>query len=88
MPTAAEADKALAELKSGADFAVLARLNSTDPTAGEGGLMGVIDPSTLRPELRDALRGDRQAAVWADINNDGQLDPFVGAEKGASARGQ
>ena len=57
VPTAAEADKTLAQLKSGADFAVLARLKSTDPTAGEGGLMGVVDPSTLRPELRDALRG-------------------------------
>lgn len=55
--SAADADSIHEQLKNGADFAVLARLKSTDATAAEGGLMGNIDPATLRPELRDALRG-------------------------------
>ena len=46
----------LIRLKNGEDFAKLARENSTDPTAGQGGEIGQIDPSALRSELRDALR--------------------------------
>jgi len=53
----AEAEKVEEQLKGGADFAVLARLKSKDPTATEGGLMDTTDPSALRPELRDALKG-------------------------------
>lgn len=45
------------QLESGADFAVLAKANSTDATANDGGRMGELDPMTLRSELRDALRG-------------------------------
>jgi parvulin-like peptidyl-prolyl isomerase len=36
---------------------VIAKTLSIDPTADDGGLIGPIDPATLRPELRDALRG-------------------------------
>jgi tetratricopeptide (TPR) repeat protein len=55
--SASEAERILQQLKAGADFAVLARLKSMDPTAAEGGLMDTVDPTTLRPELRDGLKG-------------------------------
>ena len=45
------------QVNKGADFATLARAKSTDSTAGDGGSMGKVDPTTLRAELRDALRG-------------------------------
>ena len=52
-----EAAQVAAQLKSGADFASLARSKSTDPTANDAGYMGMLDPAKLRPELRDALQG-------------------------------
>ena len=45
------------ELEKGADFAVLARQKSVDATSLDGGLLGKVDPSTLREELRTAVRG-------------------------------
>jgi len=51
-----QADKILERLRHGEDFAALAKEKSTDATADDGGYMGRIDPATLRPELRDALR--------------------------------
>jgi tetratricopeptide (TPR) repeat protein len=53
----AKADRLLQRLKAGEDFATLARELSIDPTASDGGYMGRVDPSTLRSELRDALKG-------------------------------
>ncbi len=55
--SSAEAERILKQLQAGADFAVLAREKSTDATAVDGGFLGKVDPATLRPELRDALRG-------------------------------
>jgi hypothetical protein len=52
-----EAAQVTSQLKSGADFAALARSKSTDPTANDDGYMGMLDPAKLRPELRDALQG-------------------------------
>ncbi len=54
-----EAERMLTRLKNGFDFAVLARENSTDATAADGGFLGSVDTASLRPELRDALRGLR-----------------------------
>jgi tetratricopeptide (TPR) repeat protein len=54
-----EAARILAQLKSGADFAGVAREKSTDATSVDGGFLGQVDPATLRPELREALRGLR-----------------------------
>jgi tetratricopeptide (TPR) repeat protein len=51
------ADRVLQRLKNGEDFATLARELSIDPTSSDGGYMGRVDPSTLRSELRDALKG-------------------------------
>ncbi len=57
VPTEAEAQRILAQLNSGADFAVMARLHSRDATAPDGGYMGELRISSLRPELADALKG-------------------------------
>jgi tetratricopeptide (TPR) repeat protein len=50
-----EAEDVLNQLARGGDFAALAREKSIDPTAAEGGFLGRLEPSALRPELRDAL---------------------------------
>lgn len=55
--TAAKAADALRQLKGGADFSVLAKEKSIDPTSNDRGSMGELDPNQLRPELRDALKG-------------------------------
>ena len=62
-----DAEAALAKLQHGADFAALAKNVSSDGTAADGGYMGEVDPSSLRPEIRDALRG----------LSPGQLTPIV-----------
>jgi tetratricopeptide (TPR) repeat protein len=53
--SAGEAETIQQQLKTGADFAVLAREKSVDATAVDGGLMGNVDSGTLRAELRAAL---------------------------------
>lgn len=47
----------LQRLENGEDFAQLAKTLSIDPTASEGGYMGLMDPATLRTELREAIKG-------------------------------
>ena len=54
--SAEDAQAILDRLKAGADFAVLAREQSVDPTSAGGGFLGKIDPASLRDELRDGLR--------------------------------
>jgi peptidyl-prolyl cis-trans isomerase C len=53
----AEAEQLLQKLQTGADFVALARQNSIDPSAPDGGSVGRVDPQTMRTELRDALNG-------------------------------
>ena len=55
--TEAQAQRVANELARGADFEELARERSLDPTSNNGGNLGAVDVSTLRPELRDAVRG-------------------------------
>ncbi|MGB6430502.1 MAG: peptidylprolyl isomerase, partial [Candidatus Acidiferrales bacterium] len=55
--TPEEAQAILERLKNGEDFGALAKENSIDPTASSGGFMGFLAPDSLRPELRDALKG-------------------------------
>jgi len=57
LSSAQDAQATLDRLKAGDDFGVLAREKSVDATSGDGGFLGKIDPASLRPELRDALRG-------------------------------
>ena len=47
----------LAELDDGADFAELARTNSTGPSGPNGGALGWFDPAQMVPEFADALTG-------------------------------
>src|SRR5215471_17966095 len=55
--SADEAARIRAELEKGADFAVLAREKSVDATSVDGGMLGKVDPSGLREEIRTAVRG-------------------------------
>ena len=52
-----QAQRLMDRVRSGEDFATLARAESVDPSAGDGGLLGRIAISTLRPDLQTALRG-------------------------------
>ncbi len=52
-----QATDLLHRLEKGEDFAVLAHKYSTDPTANDGGYLGIVDPEGLRLELRDAVKG-------------------------------
>ena len=52
-----QAERLMERVRTGADFAALARAESIDPSAVDGGLLGRIAISTLRPDLQTALRG-------------------------------
>jgi peptidyl-prolyl cis-trans isomerase C len=52
--TEAEANKIIAELKKGADFATLAKAHSTDPGAAQGGDLGFFKKGDMLPEFADA----------------------------------
>ena len=65
--SSAEAEGLLQQIKSGADFATLARQKSTDASAAGGGYMGRLDPATLRAEFRDALKGTAPGQVTGVI---------------------
>src|SRR5215472_11901 len=52
-----EAQQILEDLKTGKEFGAIAKSKSIDPSAGDFGYLGKVDPATLRPELREALRG-------------------------------
>src|SRR6266700_8293038 len=54
--SASEAQNILEKLKQGEDFAALAKAFSTDATSADGGYMGQFDPSSLRSEIRGALK--------------------------------
>ena len=54
MPTMKDAQSILKQLKNGTEFSVLAKENSIDASAVDGGYVGKIDPNTLRLELRKA----------------------------------
>ncbi|MGD9842409.1 MAG: peptidylprolyl isomerase [Steroidobacteraceae bacterium] len=54
--TQEEADKLIAAIKGGADFAALAKKNSTDPgSAKEGGDLGWFSPASMVPEFGAAV---------------------------------
>ena len=55
--SAEQAQEILERLRKGEDFATLAKQKSVDATADNGGYMGKVDPATLRPELREVLKG-------------------------------
>src|SRR5262245_6639351 len=54
--SAERAESLLSEIRGGGSFEAIARAQSSDSSAGQGGLIGPVALSELRPELRDALR--------------------------------
>jgi peptidyl-prolyl cis-trans isomerase C len=50
----AEAEKVIAELNAGADFATLAKKYSTDPAGAQGGDLGFFKKDEMLPEFSDA----------------------------------
>jgi peptidyl-prolyl cis-trans isomerase C len=54
LPTKEAADKVIAELKAGADFAELAKKNSTDSAAAQGGDLGYFKQGDMVPEFSAA----------------------------------
>ena len=54
--SADRASRVIERLKQGADFAALARTESLDPSAAQGGLIGPLALSELRDDLQRALR--------------------------------
>jgi tetratricopeptide (TPR) repeat protein len=57
VPSESQAEQILKQLRAGADFAELAKAQSSDPSSKDGGHMGVVRLSDLRTELRQALQG-------------------------------
>jgi hypothetical protein len=55
--TAVDAERLLTRVRQGEDFAAVAAAESIDPSNRNGGLLGRVSITTLRPELRNALRG-------------------------------
>ncbi len=54
VPTEAEAEKVIKELQGGADFAALAKKDSTDPAGANGGDLGWFKKGDMLPEFSDA----------------------------------
>ena len=67
VPTQAKAEAIRKKLESGWDFSVQAKENSTDPSAEDGGYLGQLRPSELRPEFRDALKDLRPGQLSAIV---------------------
>ena len=66
--SAAEAQRLAEQVRAGADFAALAHDRSVDGTGADGGLLGKVDPATLRQELRDALKGLQPGQISAVVH--------------------
>jgi tetratricopeptide (TPR) repeat protein len=65
--SSSEAQQVLKRLGNGSDFNDIARTESIDPSAGDNGMLGFLDPSKLRPELRAALEGLKPGQVSAIV---------------------
>ncbi|HTF24103.1 MAG TPA: peptidylprolyl isomerase, partial [Candidatus Limnocylindria bacterium] len=62
-----KAQQILDRLNKGEDFAGIAKSESIDPSGPQGGYIGLVEPSTLRPELREALKGIRPGQATSAI---------------------
>lgn len=56
-PTQEKAAEVLQRLRAGWNFEVVAKEDSTDASAANGGYLGKLNPADLQPEFRDALKG-------------------------------
>ena len=62
-----KAQQILDRLHKGEDFAGIAKSESIDPSGPQGGYIGLVDPATLRPELREALKDIRPGQTTSVI---------------------
>src|SRR5690349_8420754 len=65
--SSSKAQQVLQRLNKGEDFAGIAKTESIDPSASQGGYLGLVDPATMRPELREALKGLRPGQMTSVI---------------------
>jgi tetratricopeptide (TPR) repeat protein len=65
--SSSKARQVLQRLNKGEDFAGIAKTESIDPSASQGGYLGLVDPATMRPELREALKGLRPGQMTSVI---------------------
>jgi len=65
--TPEEAQQAIAKLKTGVNFGILAKEVSIDPTADDGGYLGRLSPVQLLPELRDAVSAMKTGQIAGPI---------------------
>ncbi|MFP5237857.1 MAG: FG-GAP-like repeat-containing protein [Acidobacteriota bacterium] len=65
--TRAAAQEALERLQAGWNFEVLAKEDSIDPSAANGGYLGRLSPTDLQPELRQALAGVQPGHISAIV---------------------
>jgi hypothetical protein len=63
-----KARQILERLRNGEDFATIAKKESIDPSAADGGNLGYVELATLRPELREVLKGIEPGRTTAVIN--------------------
>jgi hypothetical protein len=68
VPTIADAEKVLGQLKAGSDFSILAKEKSTDATATDGGYLGKLAVSELRTELRNAVQGHAEGEITGIVH--------------------
>jgi tetratricopeptide (TPR) repeat protein len=98
--TAVDAQRVLDRLRKGEDFAALAHTESVDPNAEDYGYVGKVDLSTLRPQLREALKGKSPGEVTEPVNvpggyailkvlppSEGSVGQGMGASRDASSKG-
>lgn len=96
----ADAQRLLDRLKKGEDFAILAHAESVDPHAEDYGYLGKVELRTLRPELREALKGKSPGDVTQAIKvpggyailkvlppSEGTVGQGMGASKDISGKG-
>ena len=62
-----QAQEVFQRLGDGVPFEVVARKDSIDPSAAEGGYLGRVRLSDLRPELRNALKGVQPGQVTQPV---------------------
>jgi hypothetical protein len=80
LETADEARRVREELARGGNFVALAAARSVDPSAANGGMVGRVPLSALRPEFRNAVGGlaigelSPVVPVVDDFDGDGRFD--------------
>ena len=71
--TEAEALRLRSEIQAGDSFEALAETSSTDPSAGDGGYLGLLRITDLRPEFQKALEGLAPGRISAVTPVDGDF---------------